>query len=1034
MKGSRTNVLPTYNRVMESAGYYYKGSPADGVIEATMLRNSPGTQIDKSIRYKPIIDPGQLNADAIYELTGSACIYFTSLADAAPSQAELARLHSIAWNHGLAPLLWVTTPTQVLLFNCYSKPKDGREDSPQKHLIRVFEQTDKDLQRLNEFAGRLKIQSGEFWLQEEAQKIDRNQRVDRALLNDLRHAEGELSKQGLDASVGHALLGRSIFVAYLQDRGILKPEQLKQRFGADTVADVLGSHEQTYKMFEWIRTTFNGSLFPLEHQINKTGEAARHVPERDIVGERHLESVRRLMLGTKMSTGQMRLWPYKFDVIPVELISSIYEMFAHTIDEEAAKKRSTHYTPFNLVDLVLSQVFKGLPGTAKVLDPACGSGAFLVEALRRLVARRITGGEALSRRLVRHTLYNQIYGIDVSPEAAQIAAFSLYLTALELDPAPEPLEELKFEPLIGRNLFTSNAFDEEAPYNKIRPFAKKNFGAIVGNPPWTADNSDNSAVSYCEKHNHPLYRGHPDQAFMWRIGDFANDNTRIGLIVNARPFFSQVSKAREVKQQLLTSFTPRVLINLSSLRQEKLFPTSTAPAMIVIAEGKPVDSDDSLALVTVEKSDTFKRHGIIEIGPENVKRLPVKQVACDPDLLKTASWGSARDTALIRRLRADFSTLKMMVEQNNTSGWHAGQGFMPGPTNETESVSRARIPRKTTKVPDLYGKKWLQARKMTPYEVNAGTLPNLTIKKFRYNTDDRNFIGPLVIISRNLRDGWSYAAFSEEDVVYESLYYGISIPEEQVDMAHYLNAIFNSSLANYFLFLSASSWGVERDELLPVDILRLPVPKPDADNSQIVKQIIRIEARLRQASDEKKRSALLQELDGAIFDLYKLDDVERILVADMIEYTIRPRGGKTSLDQDRPSLNGMRAYASELVGVIGAFMETLGERCMVADVLDTGESLLQVVKFSIVPTPVHRPIVQVTQAHGLRPLLESIARKLPQQIAQRVTARRFLRIYVDNDVYVVKPYQGRYWSKSAGLNDADAVLGAYLESSRGSTD
>ena len=59
-------------------------------------------------------------------------------------------------------------------------------------------------------------------------------------------------------------------------------------------------------------------------------------------------------------------------------------MFAHASNQETAEMTSIHYTRFNFVELVLSLAMRGMPHTAKILDPACGSGVFLVEAFRRL--------------------------------------------------------------------------------------------------------------------------------------------------------------------------------------------------------------------------------------------------------------------------------------------------------------------------------------------------------------------------------------------------------------------------------------------------------------------------------------------------------------------------------------------------------------------------------------------------------------------------------------------------------------------------
>ncbi|NKX17316.1 N-6 DNA methylase [Ochrobactrum pseudogrignonense] len=75
-----------------------------------------------------------------------------------------------------------------------------------------------------------------------------------------------------------------------------------------------------------------------------------------------------------------------------------------------------HYTPINLVDLVLDPVFEGLEPGARVLDPACGSGVFLVESLRRLVWLRARHSP-LTRTLIRQTLLQQVRGVDISPAA-----------------------------------------------------------------------------------------------------------------------------------------------------------------------------------------------------------------------------------------------------------------------------------------------------------------------------------------------------------------------------------------------------------------------------------------------------------------------------------------------------------------------------------------------------------------------------------------------------------------------------------------
>ena len=529
---------------------------------------------------------------AIYELSGSPCIYFTQLDQVEPNPEKLADLHKLAWNNGFAPLLWVITPTTVLLYNCFSKPSSEDQTDSKKHLIKLFKTLDDGLQQLKANAHRLQFESGAFWQWLKEKKISLAQRVDKVLVADLTDTEQILvNDQKLDRSVAQALLIQSIFIAYLEDRKILTPDFFKREFKVNDFKGILEDKKNLEKLFDWIKVTFNGDLFPLSQSaIN-------------LIKPEHLLLIKNFIGGKQqMGTGQLRLWRmYDFKVIPIELISSIYEKFIYAENSQTAKKYSTHYTPINLVDLVLSEVFKQLDGTAKVLDLSCGSGVFLVESLRRLIVKRWMNGEERSRKLIRDTLYQQIYGVDINPKAIQIAAFSLYLTALELDyqlaQNSTISDDLKFESIIGKNLFASDAFDENAEFNQQAPFINKQFDAVVGNPPWTKSTKRKSSshVEYCDRKRPELgypngyptaYGTPPDQAFWWRIGDFSNDNTLIGIILHGKPFFSNDSKAIEAKKELFSRFKIQIIINFSKLRREKVFPKSEAPALIVIAKGK----------------------------------------------------------------------------------------------------------------------------------------------------------------------------------------------------------------------------------------------------------------------------------------------------------------------------------------------------------------------------------------------------------------------------------------------------------------
>jgi len=589
----------------------------------------------------------------------------------------------------------------------------------------------------------------------------------------------------------------------------------------------------------------------------------------------------------------------------------------------------------------------------------------------------------------------------------------------ELDHNASLSDDIRFRELIGRNLFSSNAFNETATFNTVEPFINKGFDAVVGNPPWTQSKANHLATNYCKRKRpdegypggYPIARSeNPDQAFLWRVGDFANENTSIGLILHSKPFFSNTQKAWRAKEALFKRFKPRVVINLSKLRRDRLFPNSEAPAMVFIGKGCKSQQKDSFYLVCPERSLDFRQHGIIEISPENIKRLPVYAIATDPDMLKVASWAGARDSCLIQKLRTEFPCIEEVIGKPISNGFKAGIG--------------KEVPE------ELLLKKWLSSGEMQKYQVDSNKLGLLLYIQMESSRKPEIYDSPLVIISQTPDPEGVYSAFSEEVIVYTQRYSGISFSYKQVKLAHYINAIINSAVASYFLFLTSASWGVERDEVKTQDLSRLPVPTPSAENANLISQIVAIEHQLRTSSSAGYQS-LKNQLNEAVFELYSLDQTEKVLVEDGVNLTINLRMEReASIALSKPTLDELKLYALQLIGVIQPFLQTLRERVLVADVLEVSKSPLQVVKFSFVPAPGREQIVQTTQVQELKTVLNRIAEQLPQQIADRIYTRRDLRIYTGQDIYIIKPAQKRYWSRSAGLNDADLIISEHLRVNR----
>lgn len=668
-----------------------------------------------------------------------------------------------------------------------------------------------------------------------------------------------------------------------------------------------------------------------------------------------------------------------------------------------------------------------LPLKAKVLDLSCGSGVFLVESFRRLVARRLAGGEKHTRKLVRETLYEQVFGVDVEATAVEIAAFSLCLTAFELDPDPIATTRLRFErELKGHNLFVGDAFELDGTFTEAKAFKDKQFSVVVGNPPWTRQkgprsdtpSDDRLLAQYCESRTPKVtlpYRNPPDQAFVWRASDFSLPHARFGFILEGKRFFSHEEQSLRAKAELLRSFAPRMLVNLSALHREDLFPSAQQPAVAIIVENVTPDDTDSFVYVTLERDLKYRQHGVLRVGPENVHRLSVKLAASNENALKVAAWGSARDLALVDRLRDAFPTLGTYLSDH---GLDMFQGYIEGKPRNPDLRTRDRrrpVSAELLRLPCLTG------GNLPPFEVDVSSLPRFEEERLEHARDPSIYRGPLLITGSGLRENRVVASVCREDVCYSRSYYGVPMGSNDPELARYLSAILNSSVASYLIFLTATHWGVEKYEILPNDYLRVPVPEIEKSDEGAVRRLLKAEEDLRRERWNPTEGRIA-ELDEAVFELYRLEPWERTLVEDTLNLTIDfQRNHDDSRAVKAPEVEECLQYADSLIGVIQPFLTTNRRQRLSAEVFDL-DGPLRVAKFRFVRGENGTAELGIVPGQKLSTVLGWIAASLDSELSAQVYTRRHLRLYSGDTFYVVKPAQRRFWSRSAGMVDADSVL------------
>ncbi|MGQ0697467.1 MAG: HsdM family class I SAM-dependent methyltransferase [Panacagrimonas sp.] len=975
----------TLQQVLTATGYFTDGQPVTGLHlgqEAQGLRRGRA--------FAP---------DALWRSPSSLTVYF-KFEQTVPTDDLISQWRREVWNEGFAPLLWVISPDRIDLYNGFGTPV--KEGDAQKHLIRRFEAIDASLQELDAFAGRLAIETGQFWTQ--APAVDRKSSVDQKLLSDLSFLERDLVAGNLARDAAQALIGRVIFTQYLIDREIVTVSRLKRLCGHTALPSILRDRVATGQLFTWLAQTFNGDMFP--------PSSVRTTP-----ATHHLVRVAEFLEAVDPESGQQNLFPYQFDVIPVELISSIYEQFAHaepcTDGHRAteALRNGVHYTRLSVVSLVLDEVMDGLTGRESVLDLTCGSGVFLVEALRRLVHLR-ADGRPLTRELIRSTLYEQLYGVDISEAAVRVAAFSLYLAALELDPDPQPPHSLKFQPLIGRTLLVGDARtvdqSEDGKAVLTSPTGLKQFDLIVGNPPWSFKGQRGT-----EARRKARAAGVPAQPrgegldFVVRATEFAHEKTRFGVILSAMPFFSRSGTGMAAAQHLMRTLAPITLVNLSNLCGW-LFATATMPAVVLFARHRPKQPADRVTVVQIPWTASGSKTHSFEVAPSDVIQLSMRDIEARPMKLKAAAIGRRRDIALLDSLVSAHVSIGEQFAKLNTE---MNVGLIHGlPANQTRDAR------------ELKGLELLQTNDIEPFQIPSD-LPSFKLSKAQWPRSRDIYRAPILIVKETLSAGpRPVVAVADRDLVFTNAYFGAAMPAAHRQSAHLLAAVLSSSLASWFFLMAASEFGIWKRRLLQNDVALLPIPELKAAcKSDAGKQLLQIERML------QRRAATVEDfntLDEAVFDLYDLDDDDRVVVRDgLFRASWQWQAGRELSVGNAGAHDEVSRYAEVFVGVISGWLSARNARHMRAEVFDLpSSSPLRVVRFVLEDGAGTGSIELVRPQGELSDILTRIGKRLKVKVATALSAERELRIHGRNEVVIIKPAARRYWMGISALEDADAVV------------
>ena len=413
------------------------------------------------------------------------------------SENVLTEIQKKIWSNGTIPLVCIFYDTEIKIIDCTTHIEDDKPVYLIEHL--ALSSTAHHIYN-NNFA--VKLKSGTFWEEEELKgkfKFD-NSAYD-ILIQWIKKVTSEISKNiDLDYSIINKIIIQSILIKYLEERQdehgkrLFNNKYFKEYGDANNFTDVLKIQGEFVNLLNKLHSDFNGNIFDWKDE------------EKNLIKKVDLSLLGDALDGYTESRNSDQLYfklikYYEFSYVPVELISRLYEEFLG-FDKHA---KGLYYTPSHLAKLLVDETMplanyeNVVFNEFKILDPACGSGIFLVLAFKRLVQ-----WWRLKNNLKRPTiidlkiLLSVIYGVDKEQQATKLAAFSLSLALCdELSPM-QIISDLTFDDLTEGNILNSDFFIDEmkrpevifeqdiydsqvSNYAKIKDLK---FSVILGNPPF----------------------------------------------------------------------------------------------------------------------------------------------------------------------------------------------------------------------------------------------------------------------------------------------------------------------------------------------------------------------------------------------------------------------------------------------------------------------------------------------------------------------------------------------------------------------
>lgn len=726
---------------------------------------------------------------------------FVYVSDGPADDTKFGERHKRLWSWGGVPLVYRRTPGLVQLFRCAHQPDFVSETGEIIcKPIRTLEVA-ATIASSDAWWDARRLRNGTLWDDPAACKtmLSASKGAHKRLIEAVKRLNDDLNEEGiLKRHLRRRLLILSLLIAYLEEREAFPPGFFGQFLaGATKFFQVLANGKALVALLDALEDRFNGHVF--------------YVPDADralLESNGQLARFAKLVEAHEEPGGQLTLWQlYSFRDLPVELISHIYQLFAKDSD-------SSVYTPPFLVRLMLEEAlsWERLDRLQQrneiIVDPACGSGVFLVEAYKRLVLHwRSRNRWKRPRRHDLEKLLSKVHGIDLEQGAIELAAFSLCLALCD---ALEP-EEIRasiglFPALEGETLHRSCFFEAVE-----QCLLKQPVGAVVGNPPFESRLNTPGAERAYDQYQR-IHGSLPDKQLAYLFLHEAMGLLTKGGVLSMLQQYNFLYNKQSVKfrSSFMATWDVREVLDFISVRGLFHKGRADTKVIVVVADATPPRSDRKILHAVFRRSGRIDAELSFDIDYYDLHWLSRELVLSNDGVWRADLLGGGRVLGFVDRIRK----MRTLGEYAVAQGWDFGEGFIEG----GRGVSRP--------ADHVVGKPVLPPQALTSKGIDTSQITIVPNKAIEGPRSEDRFTPPMLLVREHM--DLQHAMWTRSYLTYKSEIVGFAAPQEHRSLLSDVDRWLTSQAAALRAFVSSVSVRLftrKATSLSETDILALPYPE-----------------------------------------------------------------------------------------------------------------------------------------------------------------------------------------------------------------